>query len=244
MVKSRLIGSRKARSTLPKLYVIPGSHACRAAMLMLEHKGLPWRTSELPSGVQILAMKPLGFPGRTVPALKLDGVRVQTNRRIARFLDELQPEPPLLPCDRREEIEAAERLADEVVQPVARRLVLAAGRRDLSSIDGEGETERLGPILAYTRRRRARVMRIAARYFGVTDETEALDLDVLPCVLDEVDAWIAVGVLNGRELNAADFQIAPSICLLASRLDLREEVEARSAWTLVKRLIPPRVGVA
>jgi glutathione S-transferase len=66
---------------------------------------------------------------------------------------------------------------------------------------------------------------------------------VLPCVLDEVDAWIAVGVLNGRELNAADFQIAPSICLLASRLDLREEVEARSAWTLVKRLIPPRVGV-
>jgi glutathione S-transferase len=213
-------------------------------MLMLEHKGLSWKTSELPAGAQVLAMRPLGFPGRTVLALKLNGVRVQTNRRIARFLDELQPDPPLLPCDRREEIEAAERLADEVIQPVARRLVLAAGRRDLSSIDGEGETERLGPLLAYTRRRRARVMRIAARYFGITDETEALDLDALPCLLDEVDAWIAVGVLNGRELSAADFQIAPSICLLASRLDLREEVEARPAWTLVNRVIPPRVGVS
>jgi glutathione S-transferase len=213
-------------------------------MLMLEHKGIPWKTSELPGGAQVLAMKPLGFPGRTVPALKLGGVRVQTNRRIARFLDELQPEPPLLPCDRREEIEAAERLADEVLQPVARRLVLAAGRRDLSSIDGEGETERLGPILAYTRRRRAWVMRIAGRYFGITDETEALDLDALPCVLDEADAWIAVGALNGRELNAADFQIAPSLSLLASRLDLREAVEARPAWGLVERLMPPRAGTA
>lgn len=228
---------------MPRLYVIPGSHACRAAILMLERKGLSWETSELPGGVQVVAMRLLGFPGRTVPALKLDGVRVQTNRRIARFLDELQPDPPLLPCDRREEIEAAERLADEILQPLARRLVLAAGRRDLSSIEGHGETEKLGPILAYNRRRRARIIRFAARYFGVTDETEALDLDVLPRVLGEVDAWIAVGVLNGREPNAADFQVAPSICLLASRLDLREEVEARSSWRLVDRLIPSAPGV-
>ena len=28
-----------------KLYVIPGSHACRSAMLMLEHKGRPYRHS-------------------------------------------------------------------------------------------------------------------------------------------------------------------------------------------------------
>ena len=26
-----------------KLYVIPGSHACRSGMLMLEHKGVPYR---------------------------------------------------------------------------------------------------------------------------------------------------------------------------------------------------------
>ena len=28
------------------LYVIPGSHACRSAMLMLEHKGVPYRRVE------------------------------------------------------------------------------------------------------------------------------------------------------------------------------------------------------
>jgi len=233
-------------SGVPKLYVILGSHPCRAAMLMLEHKGLGWRTVQLPSGLQTLLMRPLGFPGRTVPALKLDGVRVQTNRRIARYLDELVSDPPLLPRDRREEIEAAERLADEVLQPLARRLALAAGHRDLSSLDGHGETERLGPLLAHTTRRRARVFRVARRYFGISDETEALDRAALPGVLDEVDAWVAIGVINGPELNAADFQVAPSLCLLASRWDLREEVESRPSWRLAERLLPPdyirRVG--
>jgi glutathione S-transferase len=222
---------------VPKLYVIPGSHPCRAAMLMLERKGLSWRTVELPGGLQPVLMRLLGFPGRTVPALKLDGVRVQTNRRIARFLDELVPDPPLLRCERREEIEAAERLADEVLQPLARRLVLAAARRDLAEIDGRGETEWLGPILAYTDRRRARVVRLACRYFGVTDETEALDLAALPGVLDEVDAWAAIGVIGGPEPNAADFQIAPSMGLLASRLDLREEIHARPSWEPAERLL-------
>lgn len=220
--------------------MIPGSHPCRAAMLMLEHKGLGCRTVEFPGGLQTFLMRPLGFPGRTVPALKLGGVRVQTNRRIARFLDELVPDPPLLPRDRREEIEAAERLADEVLQPLARRLVLAAGCRDLSSLDGGGETERMGPLLAHTTRRRARIFRVARRFFGISDETEALDRAALPCVLDEVDAWMAIGVLNGPELNAADFQIAPSLGLLASRLDLREEVEFRPSWQLAERLVPAR----
>jgi glutathione S-transferase len=236
----KYLGRNGSRGRPPKLYVIPGSHPCRAAMLMLEHKGLDWRTVELPGGLQTLLMRALGFPGRTVPALKLDGVRVQTNRRIARYLDELVPDPPLLPCDRREEIEAAERLADEVLQPLARRLVLAAGKRDLAEIDGRGETVWLGPILAYTDRRRGRVMRIACRYFGVTDEIEELDRAALPCVLDEVDAWAAIGVIGGPEPNAADLQIAPSLGLLASRLDLRDEVEARDAWPIARRLLGER----
>ena len=32
----------------PKLYVILGSHACRAGMLMLDHKGIPYRVVTLP----------------------------------------------------------------------------------------------------------------------------------------------------------------------------------------------------
>jgi glutathione S-transferase len=207
-------------------------------MLMLEHKGISWRTVELPAGFQPFVLRTRGFSGRTVPALKLDGIRVQTNRRIVRFLDRLQPKPPLLPRERRAETEDAERFADEVVQPLARRLALAAGRRDLSLLAGHGEAGRLGAILAQRRAQRARVIRLAAWYFGITDDTEALDRAALPGVLDQVDALVEAKVLNGKELNAADFQIAPTLCLLAYRLDLREAVEARPAWRLVDRLIP------
>jgi glutathione S-transferase len=239
MVKSRLISSREARTALPKLYVIPGSHACRAAMLMLEHKGVEYRPAEIPTGFQAPVMRARRFPGRTVPALLMNGRRVQTNRRIARFLDALAPETPLLPRDRREEIEEAERFADEVLQPTARRLVLAAGRRDLGSLVAHADSGRLGPILARSRRRRARIMRIAARYpFGISDHTEALDLAALPEVMDRVDAWVEQGVLNGSELNAADFQITPSVALLAYRKDLSSEIEGRAVWRLVDRLIP------
>jgi glutathione S-transferase len=228
---------------LPKLYVIRGSHACRAAMLMLEHKGLAWRPFELLTGLQTVAMRPLGFRGRTVPALKLDAVRVQGNRNIARFLDRIEPDPPLL-TPHRTAVEDAERFADEVLQTVARRLVLASGARDLSLLVDRGDSGRLGAILAPRPRRRRLVMRMAARYFGISARTEALDVAALPGVLDRVDSLIDAGVLDGPSLNAADFQIAPSLALLAYRLDLRETVESRPAWHLVERLMPAREGAS
>jgi glutathione S-transferase len=207
-------------------------------MLMLEHKGLGWRPFEFPPGLQTVAMRPLGYPGRTVPALKLDGVRVQGNRNIARFLDDLEPDPPLVPRHQLSAVEDAERFADEVLQTIARRLVLAAGRRDLASLAEYGDSGRLGAILARRRGRRRRVMRMAARYFGVSDDTEALDLASLPGVLDQVDRLVASGTLDGPQLNAADFQVVPSLCLLDYRLDLREVLEARPAWHLAERLMP------
>src|SRR5436190_17093935 len=147
VVKQQLVGRSAVERPEPRLYVIPGSHACRAAMLMLEYKGLGWRPFEFVPGMQTVALKPLGFPGRTVPALKLNGTRVQGNRKIARFLDDLEPDPPLLPPRRLSVVEGAERFADEVLQTIARRLVLAAGRRDLASLADHGDSGRLGPIL-------------------------------------------------------------------------------------------------
>lgn len=237
MVK-HLVGSSVATRSEPKLYVIPGSHACRAAMLMLQHKGIGWRPFVFPVGLQTVSMRLLGFPGRTVPALKFDGDRVQGNRRIARYLDRIEPEPPLLPRARQSAIEEAERFADEVLQTIARRLVLAAGRRDLNGLAEHGDAGRLGALLARRPGRRRRVMWLAARYFGVSDEPEALDLAALPRVLDRIDSWHASGVLDGPELNAADFQTAPSLGLLAYRLDVREIVESRPSWQLVERLLP------
>ena len=216
------------------LYTIPGSHACRSAMLMLEHKGIPWKVREMPPGVQTTTMRARGFPGRTVPAIKLDGTRVQTNRKIARFLDELQPDPPLVPAERAREVELAERFNDANLQTLTRRLLLAAGRRDPSC----GADGRLGPILAYSNWRRRLAANMAYRYFGVSDEIERLDLIALPGLLDHVDSLVESGTLNAPELTAADFEIAPSLALGGYRLDVREQFESRPSWKLVERLLP------
>ena len=103
-----------------KLYVIPASHACRSAGLMLEHKEVAYRRVNILTGLHPLIARLHGFdaggetrsaggrrtPGlrigdrlATVPALAADGQRVSTTQRIARFLDEHHPEPPLFPAE-------------------------------------------------------------------------------------------------------------------------------------------------
>jgi glutathione S-transferase len=82
-----------------RLYVIPGSVASIAAELMLKRNGIEYRRRDLIPGVHMPIVRLLGFPDRTVPALKCDSRKVQGSRPIARFLDELKPEPSLFPTD-------------------------------------------------------------------------------------------------------------------------------------------------
>src|SRR5947209_6394134 len=145
------------------LYVIPGSHACRSAILMLEHKRVPYRRVDVLTLLHPLVVRLHGFDaggqkrtaGRrrplplrigdllgTVPALACDG-RISTNYRIARFLEARHPDPPLFPDapEPRSRVEYAERWANETLQMAARRIVLPAVLRDpvgfsRSSADG------------------------------------------------------------------------------------------------------------
>jgi glutathione S-transferase len=245
------------------LYVIPGSHACRAGMLMLEHKRIPYRTVELFTGAHPYLLRLLGFPGNrqpirtvdgrthrslalidrlgTVPALRFGSERVQTNRAIARFLDRVQPEPPLFPAgaERRAAVEEAERWGDEVLQMAARRIALAAAARDTAEIHDHGGSGRLGALLSHNRAIRTVGGQVAARVaFRANANTEPKMLAELPAMLDHVDELIAAGVLNGAELNAADYMIAPSIALLSYRHDLRDEIAARPAGELIDRILP------
>jgi len=208
-------------------------------MLMLEHKGIPYEPVTIPTGFQ-RALPALGFPGGTVPALRSDGRRVQTNRAIARYLDEVEPEPPLLPSDpgRRAEVEEAERWADEEFQMVARRLGIAGIMRGGEVCPERGARGRLGTLLWHRPRSRAIGGRGVARYFNVTPETERRLLEELPSRLDRIDAWVEAGTLNGEEPNAADFAIAPSLALLLYRRDLEDEIRPRPAFGLVSRLLP------
>jgi glutathione S-transferase len=247
----------------PKLYVILGSHACRTGMLLMEHKGIEYRPVELPTGLHPFLVRLRGFAGNpapfrhvdddrphrmlamadrfgTVPALLIDGQRVQTNRKIARFLDRVHPDPPLFPSDpdQRRAIEEAERWGDEVFQMVARRLVLAARLGGRDTLINRADDGRLGPLLFRSQRLRLFATQGIARFFGV-DAAAVKELPAaLPGMLDRIDGWIDAGVLNGNELNAADFMIAPSVALLTYRHDLRAEIERRPVIRLVDRLLP------
>jgi glutathione S-transferase len=61
-------------------------------------------------------------------------------------------------------------------------------------------------------------------------------------MLQRIDDWISTGVLNGTGLNAADFQIAPSLRLAMTMDDLRPAIENRPAGELALRVVPEFPG--
>ena len=105
-------------STTPTLYSLELSHPGHAARLMLERKGIAHKVVNLPPGPHPLVVRALRFPGGTVPALRIDGRRVQGSLQISRFLDERVPEPVLRPSP---EVIEAERWGEEVLQAIPRR---------------------------------------------------------------------------------------------------------------------------
>src|SRR5918999_3208698 len=108
-----------------RLYGVSFSYPSRAAQLMLRHKGIEHEWVKLAPGAHAFRVRLAGFRGGTVPALRLDGRRVVGSRRIARLLDEVEPEPPLFPADpaRRRAVEEAEEWGETVLQPIPRRLL-------------------------------------------------------------------------------------------------------------------------
>ena len=243
------------------LYVIPGSHACRSAMLMLEHKQVPYRRVDVVTLLHPIVAWLHGFDaggqtrtagGRptfglragdrlaTVPALAADRDRISTNHRIARFLDDRRPDPPLFPPDpeRRSAVEEAERWANDTLQMAARRIVLPAIARDpagFSRLTGDG---RLGYLLYRRALTRRLIIPRLCGLFAASPRAERELLAELPAMLDRIDAWIADGVLGAAQLNAADFMVAPSLALILYRPEIRPMFEGRPALELVDRILP------
>jgi glutathione S-transferase len=185
-----------------------------------------------------------GFPGVTVPALRIDGDRVQGSRAIAAHLDRLVPEPPLFPAEAaaRAKVEEAEQWGDDVLQQVARRLVWNLLDKDHSSIESYLEGARLGIPVPIAARTAPPIAKLAARFNDATDARAIADLAELPKLIDRADAYVADGVIGGEQPNAADFQIAPSIALLMTLDDVRPFIEGRPAGDLARRLVPDFPG--
>ena len=226
------------------LYVIPGSHPSLTARLMLERKGIPYKRVDLMPVISKGVLKALRFPGITVPALKIEGRKVQGSREIARELDAIRPEPPLLPADleQRARVEEAERWGDEVFQEKPRRLAWWALRRNRAPLATYSEGARLGIPVGLAVKTGGPIVAAAAKLNEATDENVRADLASLPADLDRIDAWIAAGVLGADELNAADLQIATSLRLLMTLEDLRPAIEKRPAGKLAMRAVPDFPG--
>ncbi len=175
-----------------KLYVIPGSHACRSAMMMLDYKRVSYQRVDVVTLTHAFVVRLHGFDSGgetrkagahrpfalrfgdllgTVPALACGDERISTNHQIARFLDQRQPQPPLLPVDpeRKRMVEEAERWANGPLQMTARRLPLTWSVRDPAAAAAASEDGRLGYLLYRQELARRLIMPVIGRVFFSTN---------------------------------------------------------------------------
>jgi glutathione S-transferase len=229
-----------------RLYVIPASHPAAAAKAMLDYKGISFKRVDLMPGIHKAILKGMRFAGNTVPAMKIDGKRVQGSRPIARELDRIRPEPPLFPSDpaARLAVEEAERFGDEDLQAPIRRILWNAIKRDRSVMMSYGAGARLGVPLSIAVKTSAPIVAYAASYNEASDDNVRHDLAALPGMLQRIDDWCEAGVLNGEQLNAGDFQIAPSTALAMTLQDLRPSIADRPAGQMALRVVPDYPGDA
>jgi glutathione S-transferase len=226
-----------------KLYVIANSHPCATAEAALRIKGVPYRVVEFPAELHRLHQR-FRFGRPTVPSMVLDGEKVTGSRAIVHRVEELAPDPPLLPADpaARAPVEEAERWGDDVLQNVARRIEIVALLRRPEALPSYLEASRLrwparlvglaGPL----------VMRHAARFHGAHEQVVRADLAALPAHLNHVDELIAAGVVGGERPNAADLQLGSSLKVLSDLGDVYPLLEGRPALAPGERLFPDLRG--
>ena len=222
------------------LYGLAPSHPSHAARLMLERKGIDTKVVDLPPGMHAAFLRPLGFRGGTVPAVKVDGQRLQGSRAISRALDEIQPEPRLFPADpqKRIDVEEAERWGEDVLQNAPRRLTrwTALRRPDMrvhmARENGIPLPSVVGPL-------NAPVARYFARKVGADDDGRVhRTLLMVPVLFDHVEKLLSDGTIGGKEPNAADFQIAPTVRVLNTFEDLAPVIGERKASRYARDLLP------
>jgi glutathione S-transferase len=227
-----------------KLYVVHGSHPCATVQRALELKGIEHDVVELPPPMHA-ALQRLRFGARTVPSVRFDdGEKLVGSRAILDRIEQLAPDPPLLPADpqQRTAVLRAEEWGDEVLQPIARRLLWPALRRRPAAMPGYAKGSRI-PLPAVAVRAMAPVAtRIEMKLNGADEGAVRADLRSLPGHLDRIDGWIAEGVMGGAAPNRADLQIATTLRLLMTIGDVRPLIDGRPAAELALRLFPQLAG--
>lgn len=139
-------------------------------------------------------------------------------------------------------MEAAERFGDEELQHPIRQTLWWTIKKDKEPLRSYSEGAHIGVPIDLAMLTAAPLIALSARFNEATDANVRNDLAAMPKLLDHVDTLIAEGILNGEQLNAADFQIAPSIGLMLTLEDLRPAIEGRPAAELARRIVPHYPG--
>jgi glutathione S-transferase len=215
------------------LYWMTISHPSQAARRMVELKGVDHKLVTVMPMAQKAHLRAAGFRRGTVPAMKVDGKRVQGSRQIARELDGRWPEPALFPSDRevRTRVEEAERWGEHELQPIPRRIFRFAVANDPDFRRGVLEMQSMPAV--------GLLMRVTppiVRYYAKAPELDGRSGDAdgvrdslaaLPALLDHADALIADGTLTTDPPNAATLQILATIRTLGVFSDLHEVLDGR-----------------
>jgi len=227
-----------------RLYAMGPSHPARAGIAMLRHKRIAHRVVWLMPGLHPLLVRFAGFERHTVPALDIDGHKVQGSSEIARYLDTLVPEPPLFPADPagRAAVEAAEQWALRELQPVPRRLFRYLLTKSPETRTWMGADVMHMPAAGLLQWAFMPAIWALARNSHADEATVRETLTRLPGLLDHVDALIAEGTIGADQPNAADFQILAGVRVLLEFEDLRDIVEGRPSGDPARRLFPEWIG--
>lgn len=207
---------------------------------MLALKGIPYKGVHVLPGNQKIHLRLAGFRDGTVPALKIDGRRIQGSVSIAHELEALVPDPPLYPkdADRLRRVEEAERWGDQILQPVPRRIFRYALTRDAGLREWLARQDGTMPAPGIAARITTPVSYYYARSVKADEAAARQDIRDLPKHLDHVDQLIADGVVTTDRPNAATFQVLCSVRSLLGFADFEEPVGERSYAQLARDLFP------
>jgi glutathione S-transferase len=230
-----------------RLYGLGHSHPVLAARLALELSEIQFEHRDLFPGLHGIVVRAKGFAGWTVPALVLEGRKVQGSLAIARELHRVAPDAGLFPRnhERRRLVEQAERFGHDELQPMARRVFRWAAAHDnaVRAWMARYVIHAPAPTLIGC------AFQPATVYFSrvisnATDAQTRADLARLPELMDRVDALLEQGTIGRAAPNAADLQIFSSIRLLIAHEDLRAAIAPRPCGKAALQLIPdyPRSG--
>jgi len=227
-----------------RLYTLPASHPGMTAKRLLEYKDIPFQRVDLLPGISRTLLRAMRFEAGTVPAMVIDGRKVQGSRTIAQELDSLQPDPPLFPADadQRAAVLEVERWGDEELQATIRTIMLWAAAREPSARLSYLEEARIFLPHGLAAKTGGPLVALAVRLNEATEENARAALAALPAQLQRVDDEIAAGTLGGEQLNAADFQVSGSVRLAQTSQDLRPLIDGRPAGELARRAIPDFAG--